>query len=100
MRRIDLVAVTLERWGGLNPQQRERFFQAGLGGGAAAPTARVPRLVPAAGQDRTALGSDRSGALCYSDRDMALLLKQLPLGRTIPMAGPGCRNAHPPVFAV
>jgi hypothetical protein len=30
MRRIDLVAATLEGWARLNPQQRERFFQAGL----------------------------------------------------------------------
>jgi hypothetical protein len=30
MRRVNLVAATLEGWARLNPQQRERFFQAGL----------------------------------------------------------------------
>jgi hypothetical protein len=30
MRRIDLVSKTLEGWARLNPQQRERFFKAGL----------------------------------------------------------------------
>ena len=30
MRRIDVVTATLEGWSRLNPQQRERFFQAGL----------------------------------------------------------------------
>ena len=30
MRRIDLVSKTLEGWARLNPQQRERFLEAGL----------------------------------------------------------------------
>ena len=30
MRRIDLVSATLAGWARLNPQQRDRFFQAGL----------------------------------------------------------------------
>ena len=30
MRRIDLVAATMQSWSRLDPQQRERFFQAGL----------------------------------------------------------------------
>ncbi len=30
MRRTDLFEVTMKGWARLNPQQRERFFQAGL----------------------------------------------------------------------
>jgi hypothetical protein len=30
MRRVDLVEATMQGWARLNPQQRERFFQAGL----------------------------------------------------------------------
>jgi hypothetical protein len=30
MRRTDLFEATMQGWGRLNPQQRERFFQAGL----------------------------------------------------------------------
>ena len=30
MRRIDLFEATMQGWSRLNPQQRERFFQAGL----------------------------------------------------------------------
>ena len=30
MRRVDLVEATMQGWARLTPQQRERFFQAGL----------------------------------------------------------------------
>ena len=30
MRRIDLFEATMQGWARLTPQQRERFFQAGL----------------------------------------------------------------------
>jgi hypothetical protein len=30
MRRVDLFEATMQGWARLNPQQRERFFQAGL----------------------------------------------------------------------
>ena len=30
MRRVDLFEATMQGWARLNPQQRERFFKAGL----------------------------------------------------------------------
>jgi hypothetical protein len=76
MRRIDLVAATMQGWARLNPQQRERFFQAAL---KAALRLQPPqfrawllrrlRRPPLVAVDLT--------AFAISDRDMALLLKTL-----------------------
>lgn len=79
MRRIDLATATLEGWSRLDPQQRERFFQAGLKAALRldrrdfrAWFLRRIRTAPLAAPVDLA-------AFAISDRDMALLLKQLPL---------------------
>jgi hypothetical protein len=79
MRGVDLVAATLEAWQRLDPQQRERFFQAGLKA-----ALRLDRLKFRAWllrRVRTAPLAVPVDPACYtiSDCDMALLLKQLPL---------------------
>jgi hypothetical protein len=79
MRRIDLVEATMQGWSRLNPQQRERFFQAGLKA-----ALRLDRLEFRAWllrRVRTAplAAPINPAAFAISDRDMALLLKQLPL---------------------
>ena len=79
MRRIDLVEATMQGWSRLNPQQRERFFQAGLKA-----ALRLDRLEFCAWllrRVRTAplAAPINPAAFAISDRDMALLLKQLPL---------------------
>jgi hypothetical protein len=79
MRRIDLVAATLEGWARLNPSQRERFFQAGLKA-----ALRLDRrefrawLLRRLGNPPLAAPIDPA-SFAISDADMALLLKQLPL---------------------
>ena len=79
MRRVDLVEATMQGWARLNPQQRERFFKAGL--------KAALRLKPLEFRAwllrrvRTAPLAAPIDPACYtiSDRDMALLLKRLPL---------------------
>jgi hypothetical protein len=79
MRRIDLFEATMQSWARLNPSQRERFFKAGLKA-----ALRLDRREFRAWLLRRV----RTGPLAapidpayytISDRDMALLLKQLPL---------------------
>jgi hypothetical protein len=79
MRRIDLVAATLEGWARLNPSQRERFFKAGLK--AALRLDRREFRAWLLRRVRTApLAAPIDPArFAISDRDMALLMKQLPL---------------------
>jgi hypothetical protein len=79
MRRIDLVAATLEGWSRLDAAQRERFFMAGLKA-----ALRLDRREFGAWllrRVRTAPLTAPIDPACFaiSDRDMALLLKQLPL---------------------
>jgi hypothetical protein len=77
MRRIDLVAKTLEGWSRLDPSQRERFFQAGL----KAPL-RLDRLEFRAWLLRRVRTAPLAAPIdparfAISDRDMALLLQTL-----------------------
>ncbi|MGY4429670.1 hypothetical protein ACVWWO_002147 [Bradyrhizobium sp. F1.13.1] len=87
MRRIDLFEATMQGWARLDAAQRERFFQAGLN---AARQARIPRVAPAARQDRAARDSGRCGALAIWDGDLALMLKNWPL-----MANDADRGTQP-----
>ena len=52
MRRIDLVSATLAGWARLNPQQRERFLEAGLKAALRLDRQGFRSLAAAAGQDR------------------------------------------------
>jgi hypothetical protein len=78
MRRIDLFEATTKGWARLDPQQRDRFFQAGLKAALRldrpefrAWLLRRVRTAPlAAPIDPT--------RFAISDRDMALLLKSSP----------------------
>jgi hypothetical protein len=74
MRRIDLVAATLEGWTRLTPEQRDRFLKAAL---------RLDRLEFRAWllrRLRTAPLAEPIDPACFAiSDDMALLLKQLPL---------------------
>ena len=63
MRRIDLVEATMQGWARLNPPQRERFFQAGLKAALRLDRREFRALASAAGQDRAARRSGRSGPL-------------------------------------
>ena len=79
MRRVDLVQVTMQAWSRLTPQQRDRFFQAGLKA-----ALRLDRLEFRAWLLRRLRHPPLAAPIdpaCFaiSDRDMALLLKQLPL---------------------
>ena len=77
MRRIDLVAATLEGWARLDPSQRDRFFHAGLKAALRLNPlefrawllrrVRTPPLAAPIDPARFAI----------SDRDMALLLQAL-----------------------
>jgi hypothetical protein len=78
MRRIDLVAATMQGWSRLAPEQRDQFFEAFV-------TAAL-RLDRVAMRDwlRKRLRSHPLiavdlAAFAISDRDMAALLKALPL---------------------
>ena len=79
MRRVDLFKATMQGWARLNPQQRERFFQAGLK--AALRLDRREFRAWLLRRVRTEPLAAPIDPACFaiSDRDMALLLKQLPL---------------------
>jgi hypothetical protein len=79
MRRIDLFEATMQGWVRLDAGQRERFFKAGL-----KTALRLDRREFRAWllrRVRTAPLAAPIDPVCFaiSDRDMALLLKQLPL---------------------
>jgi hypothetical protein len=79
MRRIDLVTATLEGWSRLNPQQRQRFFEAGLKAALRLqPLAFRAWLLRRLRNPPLAAPVDLT-RFTISDRDMAALLKQLPL---------------------
>ncbi|MDE5446361.1 hypothetical protein GWG65_34375 [Bradyrhizobium sp. CSA207] len=79
MRRIDLFEATMQGWARLSPAQRDRFFQAGLK--AALRLDRRQFRAWLLRRVRTApLAAPIDPArFAISDRDMAALLKQLPL---------------------
>jgi hypothetical protein len=79
MRRIDLVAATLEGWSRLDAAQRERFFKAGLK--AALRLNRLEFRAWLLRRVRTAplAAPIDPASFAISDADMALLLKKLPL---------------------
>jgi hypothetical protein len=79
MRRIDLVEATMQGWARLDPQQRERFFKAGLRAALRLkPQQFRAWLLRRVRQPPLAAPIDLA-RFAISDRDMALLLKQLPL---------------------
>jgi hypothetical protein len=77
MRRIDLVPAVLEGWSRLDPQQRQRFFEAGL---KAALRLQPPQfrawLLRRLRHPPLAAPVDLS-RFAVADRDLALMLKQL-----------------------
>ena len=78
MRRIDLFSATLEGWARLDPQQRERFFKAGLS--AALRLDRREFRAWLLRRVRTAPLAAPVDAACYTiSDDMVALLKRLPL---------------------
>jgi hypothetical protein len=77
--RIDLFGATMQAWSRLTPQQRDKFFQAGLKA-----ALRLDRLEFRAWLLRRLRNPPLSAPIdparyTISDRDMALLLKTLPL---------------------
>ncbi len=58
MRRIDLVSATLEGWARLNPQQRERFLEAGVKAALRLGPTRIPSLAAAPGEIAATRPSD------------------------------------------
>ncbi|UGY21829.1 hypothetical protein HU675_0027890 [Bradyrhizobium septentrionale] len=79
MRRIDLVSATLEGWARLDAPQRQRFAEAFLKA-----ALRLDRMEFRAWLLRRVRHPPLAApidpaAFAISDRDMALLLKQLPL---------------------
>ena len=79
MRRVDLVQATMAGWTRLTPSQRERFFQAGLKA-----ALRLKPLEFRAWLLRRLKNPPLAAPVdlthfTISDRDMALLLKQLHL---------------------
>ena len=77
--RVDLVAKTLEGWSRLSPAQREKFFQAGLKAALRLDRLEFRRWLLR--RVRTAPLAAPVDPACFaiSDRDLALLMKQLPL---------------------
>jgi hypothetical protein len=78
MRRVDLVAATLEGWSRLDAQQRKKFFQAGLRA-----ALRLDRLEFRAWllrrlKNRPLAAPIDPASYAISDTDFALMLKQLP----------------------
>jgi hypothetical protein len=79
MRRVDLFEATMQGWARLNPSQRQRFAEAFLKA-----ALRLDRLEFRAWLLRRLRNPPLAAPIdpaCFaiSDRDMALLLKQLPL---------------------
>ncbi|MCK1404160.1 hypothetical protein [Bradyrhizobium sp. 76] len=79
MRRIDLVQAATAGWARLTPEQRDRFFKTGLKA-----ALRLDRLEFRAWLLRRVRTAPLAppvdpAAFAISDRDMAALLKQLPL---------------------
>ena len=79
MRRIDLVAKTLEGWSRLSPAQRERFFQAGLKAAVRLGGPEFRRWLLRRVRTAPLAAPIDPAAFAISEGDLALLLKQLPL---------------------
>jgi hypothetical protein len=78
MRRIDLAAITLEGWSRLDDRQRQRFAEMFLRAALRLGGPELRRWLRR--RVRTPLAAPIDPArFAISDRDMALLLKQLPL---------------------
>jgi hypothetical protein len=80
MRRIDLASITLEGWARLDDRQRQRFVEMFLRAALRLGGTELRRWLRR--RVRTAplvAPIDAATAFSISDRDMALLLKQLPL---------------------
>jgi len=77
--RIDLFGTTMQAWSRLDPQQRERFFQAGLKA-----ALRLDRLEFRAWllrrlRHHPLVAPVDPTSFIFADADLAALLKQLPL---------------------
>ena len=79
MRRIDLVAATLEAWQRLNPSQRDQFFEAFVGAALRLDRVAMRDWLRKRLRNRPLAAPIDPACFAISDRDMALLLKQLPL---------------------
>ena len=79
MRRIDLVAATMQGWSRLDPEQRDQFFEAFVGAALRLDRVAMRDWLRKRLRNRPLAAQVDLTAFAISDRDMALLLKQLPL---------------------
>ena len=79
MRRVDLFEATMQGWARLNPQQRERFFQAGLRAALRLKPLEFRAWLLRRLRNPPLAAPIDPARFAISDADMALLLKQLPL---------------------
>jgi hypothetical protein len=79
MRRTDLTEATMQGWARLDPQQRERFFKAGLKAALRLKPLEFRAWLLRRLKSAPLAAPIDLGSFAISDADMALLLKQLPL---------------------
>ncbi|MET4276489.1 MULTISPECIES: hypothetical protein [unclassified Bradyrhizobium] len=79
MRRIDLAAITLESWARLDDRQRQRFAEMFLRAVLRLGGPELRRWLRRRVRQPPLAAPVDPAAFAISDRDMATLLKQLPL---------------------
>jgi hypothetical protein len=79
MRRIDLVAATMQGWSRLDPAQRDQCFEAFVSAALRLDRVAMRDWLRKRLRNRPLAAQVDLTAFAISDRDMALLLKQLPL---------------------
>jgi hypothetical protein len=79
MRRIDLVAATMQGWSRLSPLQRDKFFEAFVSAALRLDRVAMRDWLRKRLRNRPLAAPVDLTRFAISDRDMALLLKQLPL---------------------
>jgi hypothetical protein len=79
MRRVELTEATLQGWARLNAAQRQRFFEAFLRAALRLDRVAMRDWLRKRLRNRPLAAPIDPACFAISDRDMALLLKQLPL---------------------
>ena len=79
MRRIDLVAATMQGWSRLDPARRDQFFEAFVSAALRLDRVAMRDWLLKRLRNRPLAAPIDPASFAISDRDMALLLKQLPL---------------------
>ena len=79
MRRIDLVAATMQGWSRLDPAQRDQFFEAFVSAALRLDRVAMRDWLRKLLRNRPLAAPVDPASFAISDADMAALLKQLPL---------------------